>query len=436
MFKKILNTFGTKFLTAAINFAIAAVISQAVGDVGKGEQTLMLTTITFILIFSDIISGSALVYLAPKHPFSKLLLPSYLWSTLVGLVAAGIIPLFYHDLGTGITLHICTLAVLSSLSTVNTTLLVGKERVTAANYANLWQPVSILTTLLICYFYCDILNINAYIIALYIAYGGSFLISLGMLGKAFRSFRFHAFKEYKNVLKDLCKYGILNQAGHFVQFFNLRLNYYLLASYVDKGSTGIFSNAVSLAEAIWIIARSIALVQYARIANADDTDYSQKLTLKLIKICFAFSFAAILALSCFPSAFFLWFFGPEFGAVGILIRILAPGVLLFSIYLLVGHYYSGIGRYEMNIYSSLCGLVFTFVLGFTLIPRYSIYGAAVTTSIAYAANAIFLIVFFFAQSRFKLRDCLISKEDVRYFKEQARLFIHSKNSQNNDEQDQ
>ena len=175
MFKKILNTFGTKFLTAAINFAIAAVISQAVGDVGKGEQTLMLTTITFILIFSDIISGSALVYLAPKHPFSKLLLPSYLWSTLVGLVAAGIIPLFYHDLGTGITLHICMLAVFSSLSTVNTTLLVGKERVTAANYANLWQPVSILTTLLICYFYCDILNINAYIIALYIAYGGSFL---------------------------------------------------------------------------------------------------------------------------------------------------------------------------------------------------------------------------------------------------------------------
>ena len=67
MFKKILNTFGTKILAAALNFAIAIIISQTLGDTGKGTQALLLTTISFILIFSDIICGASIIYLAPRH---------------------------------------------------------------------------------------------------------------------------------------------------------------------------------------------------------------------------------------------------------------------------------------------------------------------------------------------------------------------------------
>ena len=63
MFRKIINTFGTRLLGAILNFLIAVVISQTVGDVGKGEQALLLMDITFVLIFSDIISGSSIVFL-------------------------------------------------------------------------------------------------------------------------------------------------------------------------------------------------------------------------------------------------------------------------------------------------------------------------------------------------------------------------------------
>ena len=53
-----------------------------------------------------------------------------------------------------------------------------------------------------------------------------------------------------------------------------------------------------------------------------------------------------------------------------LIRILAPGVLLYGIFLILGHYYSGSGRYFMNTIAALCGLVVTLGCGFTLIPRF------------------------------------------------------------------
>lgn len=430
MFKKIINTFGTKFLGAVLNFAIAAVISQAVGDVGKGEQALMLTTITFILIFSEIVSGSSIVYLAPKHDFSKLVLPSYLWSILVGLVSAAVIPLFYHDMSAFIVLNVGVLSIFASLSGVNTSILIGRERVQAANYVNLWQPVAILITLCICYFCFDMLNITAYIIALYVAYGGSWLLGGILLHKDFRYFRFFSFSEYKNVLKDLFKYGFLNQTGHFVQFFNLRLSYYLLNTYVDVGSTGVFSNAVSLAEAVWIISRSIAIVQYARIANSGDGDYARKLTLDLAKICFLLSLVAMVLLACFPVAFFTWFFGPEFGAIPSIIRILVPGTLLYSIFLIIGHYYSGIGKYQMNTFAAICGLLFTFVCGYTLIPTYGIYGASITTTCAYASNAVFMAVFFWKRCHLTLRDCAISFRDCKNYYLISKEYLQKRFSNN------
>ena len=415
MFRKIINTFGTRLLGAILNFLIAVVISQTVGDVGKGEQALLLMDITFVLIFSDIISGSSIVFLAPKYEFSKLIPPAYLWSVMVGLFSIVVFPLVGGEITWSLAANIGVLSVLSSLASVNTSVLIGRERVVAANVVNLCQPVTILLTLLVCYFGFGMFNLNAYIISLYVAYGGSWLLGTILLMGEFRSFSFFSAIEYKEVVKALLKYGILNQAGHLVQFFNLRLGFYLLERFVDTGSTGVFSNAVALAEAVWIVSRSIALVQYARIANADDIDYSRRLTLDLSKVCLAFSVVGMTVLALLPASFHLWLFGPEFGALPTLIRILAPGALMYTLYMMVEHYFSGIGRYQMDIYAALCGLVFTFALGFTLIPRYGIYGAAITSSISYTASAAFMLVAFFRGSRFKIADLFISRKNILEF---------------------
>ena len=73
MFKKILNTFGTKIVAAALNFLIAIIISQTLGDTGSGTQSLVVATIAFSLIFSEIVCGASIIYLAPRHSFKKIL---------------------------------------------------------------------------------------------------------------------------------------------------------------------------------------------------------------------------------------------------------------------------------------------------------------------------------------------------------------------------
>ena len=415
MFQKILNTFGTKIAAAALNFLIAIIISQTLGDTGKGTQALLLTTISFILIFSDIICGASIIYLAPRHSFKKILVASTVWASFIAVIMGFAIWLFYPKLAPGLVAHVAILSFISSLSNINFRFLVGKEEIKKANYNTLLQPVLMVLTLATYYLLLKKTDIYGYVIGLYAAYGGTFLLGVWMLRKEYANLSHDKDREYGPVLKDLFKYGFLNQTGHFVQFFNLRLSYYLLNKYINVGSVGVFSNAVSLAEAIWIISNSIALVQYARIANADDRAYAQKLTLDLSKICLVVSAVGIVALCLLPAEFYVFVFGKDFGAMAHLIRILAPGILSYCIFLILGHYYSGTGRYQMNTFAALCGLVATFAFGFTLIPSYDVTGAAITSAVSYTVNAIFLFVFFLKESRFKGKDFILRKSEIQNY---------------------
>ena len=424
MFNKILNTFGTKIVAAALNFLIAIIISQTLGDTGSGTQSLVVATIAFILIFSEIVCGASIIYLAPRHSFKKILVASVVWSALIAVVMGFGIRLFYPKLEPDLVVHVAILSFISSLSNINFRFLVGKEEIQKANYNTLLQPVLLTLTLVLYHFILKREGIYGYLIGLYAAYGGTFLLGIWMLRNEYANLRHDKDKDYKPVLKDLFKYGFLNQTGHFVQFFNLRLSYYLLDSYIGRGQVGVFSRSVSLAESIWIISNSIALVQYARIANADNRQYSQKLTLDLGKICLLVSAMAVVVLCLLPPQFYVFVFGKDFGEMAHLIRILAPGILFYCIFLILGHYYSGTGRYQMNTFAALCGLVVTFVCGFTLIPRYDITGAAITSAAAYTVNAIFLFIFFVKESNFKGRDFLLKKSEIQnYLAELKQQFL-------------
>lgn len=415
MFSKILNTFGTKIVVAFVNLAIAIIISQVLGDSGKGLQSLVLTNISFILIFSEIVCGASLVFLTSRHSFAKLWLPSVLWALLVAAVMGVLMSLLNMGLDRSLALHTAVLSFISSFASLNFRILLGKEEVRKANYNTLLQPVALVVTLVVYYLALGRGDIYGYIIGLYVAYGSSAVLGTCQLRDEYKSLKIYSLREYDDALKALFKYGFLNQTGHFVQFFNLRLSYYLLNAYVDTAQVGVYSNAVSLTEALWIISNSIALVQYARISNSTDKAYNQRLTLDLAKICFAVAFPAVLVLSLLPSSFYVFVFGPEFGQMALLIRILAPGVLFYSIFLILGHYYSGSGRYFMNTVAALCGLVVTLGCGFTLIPRFAAIGAASTAAMAYSMNAVFLLVCFLKESRFKVRDFVLTPLELKKY---------------------
>ncbi len=70
MLGKILNTFGTRLISAILNLLIAVVISRFLGPEGKGEQGLIIATIAYVLVFANLMGGGAIVYLTPRFHYA------------------------------------------------------------------------------------------------------------------------------------------------------------------------------------------------------------------------------------------------------------------------------------------------------------------------------------------------------------------------------
>ena len=72
----------------------------------------------------------------------------------------------------------------------------------------------------------------------------------------------------------------------------------------------------------------------------------------------------------------------------------------------------------MNTLAALCGLLATLVGGFILVPRMATTGAAITASVAYSLNAVFLLVCFLRESSFKPKELWLTPSELKeYFVE-------------------
>jgi len=411
---KILHTFGAKLFAAIANLLIAIIISQILGPIGKGQQGLIIASIAYILVFSNLIGGAAIVYLVPRYAYSLILIPAYLWSVFIGGLSY-IILKTTNLLADPFILAVCALSVVNAFIGINSSILIGKEKIKSANLISMAQPILITILLISSFFIFKNKSISAYINALYFSFGLSFILSIFLLRKHAEAFYFHSIKKYFNIIKQLIQYGLLNQLAHIFQLLSFRMSYYWLNDLFSESEVGIYSNGVALIESVWIISRSISMVQYARIANSNDKVYSQKLSLSLTKGGLIFSLLIIIPLLFLPASVYEFIFGSEFGEVGKVIRSLAPGILFFNIALILGHYFSGIGKYYVSAIASFIGMIAALFLFSILIPLYGILGAGWASSISYILTSIVIIIFFYRESRLGLKSLIISKKELQFF---------------------
>jgi len=419
MRKAILNTFAIKVFSAILSFATVILLSQLLGATGKGEASLILTTVALVLIFCNFVGGASLVYLVPRHNLFQLLLSSYFWSLLVCIVVA-ISLYFFPTFPTKYIFKLFLLCLFSSFIGIHSCALIAKEKIILTNTIRLAQVVLILLLLLFFFFVLKIRSIDAYIFSFMGAVGFSFLLSSFFILKEIEQCHL---KGISQTIISAFRYGIFNQLAHITQYLSFRISYYMISLYWGEKTLGVYSNGASIAESIWLISSSICLVQYSKISNSENKAYNRELTIKLLKMSILFSMAALVVLLSFPASFFQFVFGPEFGNVTIVIRGLAPGILCFNLALVVGHYYSGTGQYHMNTLASFLGLVVTFIAGFILIPLFPLMGAAITASLSYLVTGIFITYLFLKEEKTSFRAILPAKSDYIYLINRAKDLV-------------
>jgi O-antigen/teichoic acid export membrane protein len=411
MLKNISLTFASKVLIGVLNLLVVILLSRYLGAAGKGQATLVLTSVTMFLIACNVVGGATLVYLVPRYNTNTLLLISYLW-TIVSCTAVYIIVHYLSILPIQFEKHVFVLAMIDSFFSINSTILLGREKIKLANILAFTKAVSVAIILVLFLTVFKENSVNAYISTLYFSFSISFLVSFIFVLN--NRTTIESGKNFKELLLYCFRLGGINQLGHILQFASLRLSYYLLSRFSGDGQLGVYSNGVSLAESVWLISNSISTVQYAKIANMADNEQSVKLTVRLTKMSLLICLAAVIVMALLPTAFYTSLFGPEFLNVKEVIYTLIPGVLFYNIALIVGHYFSGIGKYEVEVWGNFAGLLVTLGLSaIAILSGYSPIWAGLISSASYLMTSLVIVTYFYKHNQIKPGSLIPRISDIK-----------------------
>ena len=170
---------------------------------------------------------------------------------------------------------------------------------------------------------------------------------------------------------------------------------YLLGSTV---AAGVYSNALLIADAVWIFANSFGTIAHVRILRSKNENFKADITLRYAIFALFGTVLACLFMAVLPSGIFVWVFGKGFETLKDTSLLLVPAILAVASSSLFSHYLHAVNRFKALFIANVCGLVLQTAVGFWLIPRWGVYGACI------AADAGFILTFFLVYAFFKARN--------------------------------
>jgi O-antigen/teichoic acid export membrane protein len=158
---------------------------------------------------------------------------------------------------------------------------------------------------------------------------------------------------------------------------------------------GVFSVAVSIAESLWIICRSIATIQLSRIINEPDPKQQRSITKHLSVVSAGATAIGVLVLMLIPQEVYMLIFGAEFGSIPEIVMWFSPAILFLAFYTIFNHYFSGKDMNWINIKASLFGNLILVIVSYVMIENYGLNGAALAYGFAFLGMSAYLIWAFY-----------------------------------------
>lgn len=376
----------------------------------KGDATIFITTITFLVFFCSFVGGQALVYLVPRFRVENLIIPAYIWTTVVCCISF-ILFRHYEVFTWRRSLNICIISLMSSIVNINAAVLLAKQEIRRYNIANLLPVLITVVGILVALIFFHSDSIYGYLYPLYVAYFISVLASYVLV------------RRYVNIglsagvfddIDSALKYGVGYQMFELLQLLNFRLYFFLLYHLQGPADLGLFSVGVSMLEAVWILGRSVFVIHYSDFSNSDNQEIAIRQTLRYIKIVFILSVTLLALIALCPASVYGFVFGASFAGVKYQVKWLFPGVMMYSIALVIQSIYLSRANYGRLIFAQLVGLIISITLCYLWIPNYYYSGAGASASASFISCTLIMLVFFIYDFKIPLSKFFISNDDISF----------------------
>ena len=391
----------------ALAFALghSAIVARWLGREGKGALTLALMLPGALGLFLSGGVGLANVYFAGsrRFPVSILtansvgfaILASALSGVIVGVLAASG---WLEKLMPGVPLWLALLAMVSLplglFSGYFTAILQGLRRILAVNGVNLilGALTLALTVALVVVFPLGLFGgLMASLVA-----GGVGLLLSGLLlrreGGIFRP------RWDRSVMYPTLSFALRAHIGSVLQFFNYRLDVFVVNYFLGPAEVGIYSVSVGIAELLWYLPNAVGFVIFPK-AAATKPEAMNLFTPRVFRITLGLTALGGVGLALFAKPLIAFVYSSVFiGAYPPMLALL-PGVVLLGSGKVLTNEIAGRGFPHYNSINAGVALVLTVVLDVLLIPRYGIMGAAIASTISYSAIFVTAVIFYRLVSR-------------------------------------
>lgn len=383
----IMQTIATRGGVAVANFAVILITLNVLGAEGRGQISIFLTDIALVIMVSNILAGSTIAYHAPRTRLLPLLKYGYLWGFIVCTIGSSLLFLVHQE---ELQIHVFGVSILQSFTVIHQMVLVGKEQMSKYNLTFVLTPILTIALVLSFFYVFDWRSVEAFALAQYIGFGITWILSIFLVTPLLRVDE----NDQKVTFNKVVRYGFGTEISAVVQFLNYRLIFYVIHFQLGDASLGLFSVAVALTESVWILSRSIVVNQYSKIINSSNALHKRVLTKMSLSYTALFCGVALLVLCFIPASWFNFIINKDVHQIKELIYYLAPGSLAIAISNAYGHYFSGTGKFLVNNYKSMIGLVSMLVIAFFTVDHYGLVGGAMAMTIGYLLSSLSLFGFY------------------------------------------
>jgi stage V sporulation protein B len=411
--------FIASIISFAGRFATSIIVARSLGPEFKGIYILTLYSSTLVItIFSLGLNGAISYFMASKKFSGKQLFVLSITAGLTLSIAGGVLfylayqYFFINNILQGsdsqLILWVMLGLPISLVTSFLSSLLLGQQRMIAYNSVLL---INVLTNLAF-QIVSSVMSagVNGAVLAWLASNFLAFLLALWLFRRDFNL----RIKQLAGVMKPALSYGARSYVANLLTFFNLRLDSFLVNPFQGAAAVGQYTSSVTFAELLWYIPNAVSTALFPKVSSVDK-DTANRITPQVCRQTLLIVILATITFSGVGGFLIVKLYGEAYRPAVLPFLLLLPGMIGLTVAKVISADLSGRGKPQFAAYSAGITICITIVLDLLLIPKFSISGAAIASSIAYTTSGVLAVFWFSRETGTFPAEVLIPRgEDFRF----------------------
>lgn len=405
--RNVATTFLTQVVSLVIGVANAAIVARWLGPQGKGSLALaLLVPATLALFLSGGIPAANVYFIGSRRlSIAQVSQNSVLLAILAAisgliLTALGLAAGMLQRLAPSVPTSLIMLAIAGLPSAILNSffsgILQGMQRIRTVNVITFLQSILTLgLTILL------VIGLGWGLRGAVLGAVGTSLGVTALLGWQVWRAGGRLLPHYnRTTLRQTLAFGVRGYVGNLLQFFNYRLDLFIVGILLGPADVGIYTVAVALAEMLWHLPNAVSFVIFPKSSASRSADMN-RLTPTIAGLTLGITLVGGLAMALLGRQLIAIIYSDLFLPAYLPLLALLPGVILLGGGKVLTNEIAGRGFVHYNSINAGLALILTVIFDLVLIPRWGVLGASVASTIAYSAIFFTALVFYWSVSHRK-----------------------------------